>query len=79
MNSLDKPTLGRLERVPPRTYWGDEARDFTPWLASEENVALLGEAIGMELDVQEQEAAVGPFRADILCRDTRTQRLVLCG
>lgn len=72
-----KPTLSRLERVPLRTYWQDEARDFTPWLGTEDNIALLGQTIGIELEVQEQEARVGPFRADILCRDTATDRLVL--
>ena len=69
--------LGRLERVTLRECWQDEARDFTPWLASEENVALLSETIGIDLEVQQQEAAVGPFRADILCRDTATDALVL--
>lgn len=70
-------SLSRLERVPLRTFWLDEARDFTPWLAGEENIALLGETIGVDLEVQEQEARVGPFRADILCRDTVTDSLVL--
>ena len=67
------PVLERLERVPNlRGYWANEASDFTPWLASETNIELLSETIGFDLDVQQQEAAVGPFRADILCRDTRT-------
>ncbi|MCK5940990.1 MAG: DUF4268 domain-containing protein [Planctomycetes bacterium] len=65
-----KPTLSRLERVPLRQCWQREDSDFTPWLAGDDNIALLGEAIGMELEVQEQEVGVGPFRADILCRHT---------
>ena len=69
--------LSRLQRVPLRTFWQDEARDFTPWLAGEENIVLLGETIGVDLEVQEQEARVGPFRADILCRDTVSDSLVL--
>jgi len=64
------PQLSRLERVPLRECWKNEARDFTPWLAQEENISLLGAAIGMELEVKEQEASVGPFKADILCRNT---------
>lgn len=72
------PSLGRLERVRDlRGVWLNEATDFTPWLASEENIALLSETIEIDLEVQQQEAAVGPFRADILCRDTRTDRLVV--
>jgi hypothetical protein len=62
--------LGRLEKVDLRNAWQTEAGDFTPWLAQPENIALLGEAIGLELEVEAQEKDVGPFRADILCRDT---------
>jgi hypothetical protein len=69
--------LGRLERVDLREVWQNEAEDFTPWLAREENVALLGDAIGLELEVEAQEKEVGPFRADILCKDTATGNWVL--
>lgn len=34
--------LGRLERVDLRKVWSTEAQDFTPWLAREENLAILG-------------------------------------
>lgn len=43
--------LARLEKVELRNQWKDEAKDFTPWLAEVENIELLGEAIGMELEV----------------------------
>ena len=69
--------LGRLKRVELRDCWAREDADFTPWLASEENIVLLGEAIGMELEVQREEASVGPFRADILCRNTASDELVV--
>lgn len=69
--------LGRLAPVDLRDYWSNEATDFTPWLAQAENITLLGDALGLELEVQEQEAGVGPFRADILCRDTITNHYVL--
>lgn len=72
-----KVQLGRLVRVPLRQCWEREATDFTPWLASDENIALLGETIGMELEVQQQEAHVGPFRADILCRSTDDNSVVI--
>ena len=61
--------LGRLERVDLRTAWESEAQDFTPWLAQDENISILGETLGFELEVEAQEKDVGPFRADILCRD----------
>ena len=72
-----KIDLGRLERVPLRECWEREDTGFTPWLASEGNIAVLGAAIGVELEVQQEEANVGPFRADILCKDTATDELVI--
>lgn len=62
--------LGRLERVDLRDIWATEAQDFTPWLAQEENLSVLGDTISMELELEAQEKDVGPFRADILCKDT---------
>jgi hypothetical protein len=70
-------TLGRLTPVDLREVWTNEADDFTPWLASDENIALLGEAIGMELEVEAREQEVGPFRADILCKETGSESWVL--
>lgn len=67
---MSKPTLSRLKRIPLKDYWEHEALEFTPWLAQKENISLLGEAIGRELVVEAQEKAVGPFQADILCKDT---------
>ena len=69
--------LERLIKVPLREFWEGEASDFTPWLADEENIGLLGETIGFELEVEAQEKNVGPFRADILCKDTVTDSWVL--
>jgi len=70
-------SLGRLEKVGLREYWVTEDVHFTPWLAQEDNIALLGESIGIELEVEAQEKNVGPFRADILCKDTVTNNWVL--
>lgn len=69
--------LGRLKKVDLREAWASEASDFTPWLGQEENLKLLGEAIGIELELESQEKEVGPFRADILCKDTATDHWVL--
>lgn len=72
-----KPPLGRLEKVDLRNYWDREDTDFTPWLAQDDNIRFLGEAIGIDLVVEAQEQNVGPFRADILCKDTATASWVL--
>ena len=69
--------IGRLEKVDPRKLWAGEATDFTPWLAKEENIELLGETVGIELEVISEEKSVGPFRADILCKSTLDNTYVL--
>ena len=69
--------LGRLERVELRDIWKTEALDFTPWLAGEDNLLLLGETLGIDLELEAVEQNVGPFRADILCKDTLSDRWVL--
>ena len=51
--------LDRLIRVELRDFWKNEAEDFTPWLAKEENAQLLGETINLDLEVQEQEKSAG--------------------
>jgi hypothetical protein len=69
--------LGRLKPIDLRSVFDNEADDFTPWLAQEENLSLLAETISMELELEAQEKEVGPFRADILCKDTATDNWVL--
>jgi hypothetical protein len=61
--------LGKFEKVELRECWKTEDKDFTPWLANNENIEILSEAIGVTLEVQAVEQFVGPFRADILCVD----------
>ena len=69
--------LGRLDRVELRDIWASEATDFTPWLAREENLAILSDTLGIDLELEAQERAVGPFRADILCKDIISNAWVL--
>lgn len=69
--------LGRLERVPLRQAWPDEAQNFTPWLAEDTNLALLGEALGLHLELEAVEKQVGPFAADILAKEIGSDRWVL--
>lgn len=72
-----RKALGRLERVDLRDVWLSEATEFTPWLARPENLAVLAETVGFELELEAQERNVGPFRADILCKDVETGHWVL--
>lgn len=74
---MPTPSLSRLEPVELRQVWAGEASDFTPWLAQPDNLALLGETLGLDLELEAQEQPVGAYRADLLCKDTATDRRVL--
>ena len=54
--------LGRLEKVELRQIWASESGEFTLWLATPENLDLLCETIGIELELDAQEKEVGSFR-----------------
>ena len=69
--------LGRLEQIDLREAWESEPGHFTPWLAQDENLRLLGETIGIDLECEAQEKKVGLFRADILCKNMATDEWVL--
>jgi len=69
--------LGRLAKVELRDVWKNEAQDFTPWLAEEDNLALLGDTIGLDLELEAVEKGVGPFSADIVCKETANNTNVL--
>ena len=70
MDSADQ----QHQTVDVRKKWPNEALDFTPWLAR--NLHLLGEELGLELELLAQEEPVGPYRLDILAKETGTKRLV---
>ena len=62
------------QKVSVRTLWKHEEYDFTPWLA--ENLHLLGEELGLNLEWVATEKPVGPYSLDILAEETGTGRLV---
>ena len=57
--------------------WKNESTDFTPWLAKAENLALLGEAIGIDITLEERESNVGDFRVDIFAKEDVTGRNII--
>ena len=67
--------LGTIKRIDAREVWKHEALDFTPWL--KENIALLGSALGLDLDLVESEVPVGPFSADLVAKDVSNDRWVV--
>jgi hypothetical protein len=72
-----KNKLERLKKINLKEVWNNEAQDFTPWLAEEKNLELLSETIRTPLELEAQEKDVGPFRADILCKNTEDDSWVL--
>ena len=47
--------LGQMTEVDIRTIWTHEQYDFSRWLASEENIAVLGDMLNLSLTDTETE------------------------
>lgn len=58
------PDIGKLLTVSPRDAWPHEEYDFTPWLY--EHLSELGEVLGLMLEPEDREFAVGSYSADII-------------
>ena len=69
--------LGKLKEVDIRTVWAHEQFDFSKWLATEENIKELGDALNLSLTEIETEKFVGSYRCDIVCKDELTGKSVL--
>ena len=67
--------LSQIKRRPLREVWPNEASDFTPWLAA--NLRALGNELGMDLELQTQEASVGEFSLDLLAKELGSNRQVV--
>ena len=59
--------LSKLTQLDPREVWLHEAHQFTPWLL--ENAEHLAEVLGIDLELQSAEHAVGGFSLDLIGRD----------
>lgn len=69
--------LDHLKKVELRKVWPHEALDFTKWLSSPANLNMLGEAVGVELELIETESSVGSFNVDIYAQEAGTGRKVI--
>ena len=69
--------LGDLKSIDLRRIWFCEDENFTPWLFEEENLNQLADVLNMKLDPMEKEMEVGQFYADIVCRNTVDNSLVV--
>ena len=71
-------SLGKLEEIKDlRKIWPHEASDFTPWLSQDDNIALLADAVGLDITVDETESSVGDFNVDIFATETGTDRKII--
>ena len=72
------PKLSRLEEITDlRAIWKNEAKDFTEWLAKEDNINLLAESTGLEMSAEETQSPVGKFHVDILASESGTNRRII--
>lgn len=75
---ISQINLSKLEEIKDlRKVWPNEASDFTPWLSQEDNIALLADAVGFDITVEETESSVGDFYADIFASETGTDRKII--
>ena len=66
--------LGMISEVRLRDIWPHEAGDFTPWLAR--NLNSLGDSLGLDLELLQEEASSGAFSLDILAKSTEDDEKV---
>ncbi len=67
--------FGKIKPVDIKTIWRNEPQNFTPWLG--DNLNVLGELIGLDLDLISREADSGDFSLDLLAKDLSTNRTVV--
>ncbi|MBS1263419.1 MAG: hypothetical protein MAG715_00600 [Methanonatronarchaeales archaeon] len=74
------PEFASLKSQEVRNYWKHEAQDFTPWLADEirkEGTSDLEDALGLDLEIIEEEKSVGRYNVDILAEVVDDNRKVV--
>jgi len=67
--------VGKIERVPLRKVWPNEATDFTTWL--EENIDVLNESLDLNLSAAERERSAGAFSVDLVAEDDKGNPVVI--
>ena len=70
--------LGKMKRIHDlRTVWPHEANDFTKWLAEDANLEELGNAVGIDIDLEERESSVGSFSVDLYATESGSGRKII--
>ena len=68
---MTETNIGRLNKLPFRDVWKDEAKDFTPWL--KDHIDQLADELNMKLEAQSTEVSVGKYSLDLLAINPETQ------
>jgi hypothetical protein len=74
------PDFAQLKSQNVREYWKHEAKDFTPWLADEiraEHISSVEDALGLDLNIIQEEKSVGRYSVDILAEVVDDNRRVV--
>ncbi|MBR5898281.1 MAG: DUF4268 domain-containing protein, partial [Muribaculaceae bacterium] len=70
--------LGKIKRITDlRSVWQHEALNFSKWLAQDENLTQLSEAIGIDIILEELESSVGNFNVDLFAIEEGTDRKII--
>ena len=72
---MNQAPLGKLLRIDLRSVWKSDAFDFAPWVA--ENIGLIGESLGLDLEVVGHRPGLGESSVDVLAHDRARNRRVL--
>ena len=67
--------IGKIEKVPLREVWKNEARNFNSWLF--DNIEILGEELDINLSAIEKEKRIGSFSADIIAENEFGQKIII--
>ena len=73
-----QPRIGKLlklQEIDVRGIWPKEAEDLSRWMR--DNIEVLNDALGLQIEIEEAESRVGNFRLDLAGNEARTQKPVV--
>lgn len=74
---MDKELSRLQEEKNLRKIWKEEPKDFTTWLAKDENLELLADTLSLDLELKDTEVDIGKYSADLVVNDISGDRIVV--
>ena len=71
---VEKIKFADINELSLNEFFINEAQDFTPWL--QENIELLGNTIGIDIEDADTEVPIGNYRLDILATESGSDRKI---